>query len=193
MAVARRRWRRRQRKLNPKRLVFVDETALNLGMTRRGGRCPRGERLVCKTPFAAWKTVTMVAALRHDRLTAPMLLEGAMTAEIFRAYIEKVLGPTLRRGDIVVMDNVPLHKTRRVRDALETFGVTVPEFPAYSPDFNAIEQPIGTLKSHLRKFGARTMRALNAAVRIGLKRFTPDECAAYVRHAGYGQRKRKLV
>lgn len=162
-------------------------------MTRRGGRCPRGERLICKIPFGPRRTVTMVAALRHDQLTAPMLLEGAMTAEIFRAYIEQVLGPTLRRGDIVVMDNVPLHKTRSVREALEAFGVTVPEFPPYSPDLNPIEQPIGTLKAYLRKAGARTMRTLNAAVRVGLKRFTPGRCSRYLRHAGYGQRKRKLV
>jgi hypothetical protein len=125
VAVARRRWRRRQRELDPKRLVFIDETALTLAMTRRGGRCPRGERLICKIPFGPRRTVTMVAALRHDQLSAPMLLEGAMTAETFRAYIEQVLGPTPRRGDIVVMDNVPLHKARSVREALEAFGVTV--------------------------------------------------------------------
>ena len=97
--------------------------------------------------------MTLIAALRHDRVTAPMLLKGAMTGEIFRTYITRVLGPTLKRGDIVVMDNVPLHRTRGVREALEELGVTVPDFPAYSPDFNPVEQPIGTLKAFLRNWG----------------------------------------
>jgi len=101
----RRRWRRGQRKLDPRRLVFIDETAISTSMTRRGGRAARGERLVCKVPFGCWQSITVVAALRHDRVTAPMTLNGAMTGESFRSYISSVLGPTLRRGDIVVMDN----------------------------------------------------------------------------------------
>ena len=100
----RRRWRHGQRKLDAKRLIFLDETAISTGMTRRGGRSPGGERLICKVPFGPWRTVTLVATLRHDRVTAPMLLEGAMTGESFRTYISRVLVPTLRRGDIVVMD-----------------------------------------------------------------------------------------
>ena len=94
MAAMRRRWRRSQRKLDPRRLVFIDETAISPGMTRRGGRSARGQRLVCKVPFASWQSVTMVAALRHDRLTAPMTLNGAMTGDSFRSYIAQVLGPT---------------------------------------------------------------------------------------------------
>lgn len=148
---------------------------------------------MCKVPFGSWQTTTLVAALRHDRVTAPMLLGGAMTGEIFRTYITRVLGPTLKRGDIVVMDNVPLHRTRGVREALETFGVTVPDFPAYSPDFNPIELPIGTLKAFLRKLGPRSARSLTAGVRKGLKLFSPDECSAYLRHAGYSQPNRKGV
>ena len=140
---------------------------------------------MCKVPFGSWQTVTLVAALRHDRMTAPMLLKGAMTGETFRTYILRVLGPTLKRGDIVVMDNVPLHRTRGVREALERSGVTVPEFPAYSPDLNPIEQPIGKLKSFLRKLGPRSTRSLTAGVRKGLKLFSPAECTAYLRHAGY--------
>ena len=189
----RRRWRREQRKLDPKRLVFIDETAISTGMTRRGGRCPRGERLVCKVPFGSWQTVTMVAALRHDRVTAPMLLNGPMTGESFRIYISAVLAPTLKRGDIVVMDNVPLHRTRGVRETLQRLGVTVPEYPAYSPDLNPIEQPIGKLKAFLRKLGPRSWRSLIAGVRKGLKQFSPAECTAYLRHAGYGRPKRKAV
>jgi transposase len=189
----RRRWRRKQAGLDPKRLVFIDETAVSVSMTRRNGRCPKGQRLVDKVPFGSWRTITLVAALRHDRMTAPMLLQGAMTGEIFRTYIARVLGPSLRRGDVAVMDNVPLHRTRRVREALEAFGVTVPEFPAYSPDLNPIEQPIGKLKAFLRKLAPRSLRSLMAGVRKGLQKFSPRECAAYLRHAGDGQAKRKRV
>jgi transposase len=189
----RRQWRRKQSSFDIKRLVFIDETAISVGMTRRNGRCARGERLVCKVPFGSWQTVTLVAALRHDRVTAPMLLKGAMTGESFRAYIARVLRPTLKRGDIVVMDNVPLHRTRGVREVLEALGVSVPEFPAYSPDLNPIEQPIGKLKAFLRKLGPRSLRSLTAGVRNGLRLFSPAECAAYLRHAGYGQAKRKAV
>ena len=142
-------------------------------MTRKGGRSARGQRLVCKVPFGAWQSVTMVAALRHDRVTAPML------------------GPTLRRGDILVMDNVPLHRTQLVREALERLGVLVPMFPASSPDLNPIEQAIAKLKAFLRK--PRSPQRLAAALRDGLKQFTPAQCAAFLRHSGYGQPKRCLV
>jgi hypothetical protein len=133
VAATRRRWRRSQRRLDPRRLVFIDETAISTSMTRKAGRAARGERLVCKVPFGCWQSVTMVAALRHDRVTAPMTLNGAMTGESFRSYIAQVLGPTLRRGDIVVMDNVPLHRTRPVRETLEQLGVSVPEVPPTVP------------------------------------------------------------
>src|SRR5512143_2413189 len=189
----RRRWRRSQRKLDPRRLVFSDETAISTSMTRRGGRSARGQRLVCKVPFASWQSVTMVAALRHDRMTAPMTLNGAMTEDSFRSYIAQVLGPTLRRGDIVVMDNVPLHRTQAVREALEKLGVSVPAFPAYSPDLNPIEQAIAKLKAHLRKLAPRSPQRLTAALRDGLQQFTPAECANFLRHAGYGQPKRSLL
>jgi transposase len=189
----RRRWRRSQRQLDPRRLVFIDETAISTSMTRRGGRSARGQRLVCKVPFGSWQSVTMVAALRHDRITAPMTLNGAMTGESFRSYIAQVLGPTLRRGDIVVMDNVPLHRTQAVREALEKLGVSVPEFPAYSPDLNPIEQAIAKLKAFLRKLAPRSPQSLTAALRDGLQQFTSAQCAAFLRHAGYRQPKRIRV
>lgn len=185
IAAKRRRWRRGQRRLDPKRLVFLDETALCSGMTRRGGRSPRGTRLVCKVPFQAWRTITMVVGLRHDRMIAPMLLPGAMTGEAFRTYISRVLAPELHRGDLVVMDNVPLHRTSSVRAALAKLGVSVADFPAYSPDLTAIEQPIGKLKAFLSKLGPRSIRSLLAGVRKGLEEFSPAQCAAYLRHAGY--------
>jgi transposase len=173
--------------------VFLDETGIASGLTRRYGRCPRGERLICKVPFGAWKMTTLIAALRHDRLTAPMLLDGAMTGESFEAYIHQVLAPTLRRGDIVIMDNVPVHRMTRVREALAMYGVTVPEFPAYSPDLNPIEPAIGKMKSVLRTWEPRTPRALSAAVRSAINSVPPNECARYLRHAGYGQPKRNRV
>jgi transposase len=190
VAAMRRRWQRSQRKLDLRRLVFIDETAVSTGMTRRGCRCARGERLVCKVPFGTWQSVTMVAALRHDRITAPMMLNGAMTAECFRSYIAQVLGPTLRRSDIDVMDNVPVRRTQAVREALEKLGVSVPAFPAYSPDFNPIEQAIAKLKAHLRKLAPRSPKKLTTALRDGLQQFTPAQCAAFLRHSGYSQPKR---
>jgi transposase len=173
--------------------VFVDDTSVSTTMARRGGRCPRGDRLVCKVPFGGWQTVTMAVALRHDRVTAPMLLNGAMTEEAFRADVLKVFGPTLTRGEIVVMDNVPLHRTQAGREALEQLGVSVPDIAGYSPDLNPIGQPIGKLKAVLCKLGPRSLRSLVGAVRRGLKQLSPAECAAYLRHAGYGQSKRILV
>jgi transposase len=145
---------------------------------------------MCKVPFGAWQSVTMVAALRHDRMTAPMTLNGAMTGDIFRSYIAQVLGPTLQRGDIVVMHNVPLHRTQAVREALEKLGVSVPAFPAYSPDLNPIEQAIAKLKAHLHKLAPRSPQRLTAALRRALQHFTPAECANFLCHAGYGQPKR---
>jgi transposase len=191
VAAMRRRLRQRQASLDPNRLVFIDETAVTTSMTRQRGRCRRGERLVCKAPFGSWQSVTLVAALRNDRLIAPMLLEGAMTAEVFRAYIAQALGRCLKPGAIVVMDNVPLHRIRGVREALKKLKVIVPEFPADSPDLNPIEQAISKLKAALRKLAPRSLRILTAGVRKTLRHFSPAECAAYLRHSGYGQTKRK--
>jgi transposase len=154
-------------------------------MTRFYGRAPRGQRLVCKVPFGAWKTMTFIAALRHDRLTAPMLLEGPMTGQSFIAYIEQVLAPTLRRGDIVIMDNVPTHTVRGVREARRSRGVLVPEFPPYSPDLNPIEQSFAKLKALLRKAGARSLHRLSTEIAAALKRFPAAECAAFLAHDGY--------
>jgi len=119
VARARRRWIREQGLLDSSRLVFIDETSVNTNMTRPCGRGPRGERVIGRVPFAAWKTLTFVAALRCDRMSAPMMIKGAMNGEAFLAYVEQCLVPTLKRGDIVVMDNVPAHKVDGVRDAIE--------------------------------------------------------------------------
>ena len=111
-----------QVKLDPRKLVFIDETAASTNMTRRYGRGTRGERLVCKVPHGHWKTSTFVAALRRDGVTAPFLLDGPMNGSTFRAYVEQILAPTLKRGDIVIMDNVGIHKVAGIREAIESRG-----------------------------------------------------------------------
>ena len=126
--------------------------------------------------------MTFIAALRHDRLTAPMLLDGPMTGQSFIAYVEQMLAPTLKRGDILVMDNVPTHRVRGVREAVAIRGVNVPEFPPYSPDLNPIEQSFAKLKALLRKAGARSPRQISTAIASALKHFSAAECAAYLAH-----------
>lgn len=182
-----------QMRLDPRSLVFIDETCASTNMTRRYGRGTRGERLVCKVPFGHWKTSTFIAALRHNRVTAPLLLDGPMNGASFLAYVEQVLAPTLRRGDIVIMDNVSIHKVAGVREAIEARGATLFYLPPYSPDFNPIEQFFSKLKAMLRKAAATSIASLWAAVASIIKEFSPRECAAYLVNAGYGQPYRKML
>jgi transposase len=186
-------WAKMQTRLDPRQLVFIDETSAATNMTRRYGRCACGERLVCKVPHGHWKTSTFVAALRHNRITAPLLLDGPMNGPSFLAYVEQILAPTLRSGHIVIMDNVSIHKVAGVREAIEARGASLRYLPPYSPDLNPIEQFFSTLKSVLRKVAARSITALWQAVRSALKAFSPRECAAYLAHAGYGQPYRKTL
>jgi transposase len=174
-----------QPKLDPRKLVFIDETAASTNMTRRYGRGTRGERLVCKVPHGHWKTSTFVAALRHNRVTAPFLLDGPMNGTGFLAYVEDVLVPTLRRGDIVIMDNVGVHKVAGVREAIEARGATLFYLPPYSPDLNPIEQFFSKLKALLRKAAARTIDRLWEVIGLCLTYFSPRECAAYLTNSGY--------
>jgi transposase len=182
-----------QARLDPKRLVFIDETSASTNMTRRYGRGTRGERLVCKIPHGHWKTSTFVAALRHNRVTAPLLLDRAMNGVSFLAYVEQILAPTLRRGDIVVMDNVSVHKVAGVREVIEARGATLRYLPPYSPDLNPIEQFFSKLKAILRKAAASSIEKLWAVIGSCLKEFSPRECAAYLLNAGYGQPYRKML
>jgi len=186
-------WVKRQARLDPRRLVFIDETSASTNMTRRYGRSARGERLVCKVPHGHWKTSTFVAALRHNRVTAPLLLDGPMNGPSFLAYVEQVLAPTLQPGDVVIMDNVSIHKVAGVREAIEARGATLLYLPPYSPDLNPIEQFFSTLKSILRKVAARSITTLWQAIRSALKAFSSRECAAYLLNAGYGQPYRKML
>jgi transposase len=137
-------------------------------------------------PHGHWKTLTLVAALRCDCLTAPCVINGAMDGPSFLAYVEQVLVPTLRKGDIVFMDNLPTHKVAGVREAIEAVGARVRDLPAYSPDLNPIEQAFSRLKAALRKGAARTVNALSKLIAKLIKTFAPEQCANYFRHAGYG-------
>src|SRR5215468_6144291 len=136
--------------MTPAHLVFIDETWATTNMTRVRGRSPRGERLVAAVPHGHWKTSTFVAALRTSGLTAPLVLDGAMNGEAFRAYVEQILAPTLAPGDIVIMDNLAAHKVAGIRQAIEACGATLLYLPPYSPDLNPIEQSFAKLKALIR-------------------------------------------
>lgn len=186
VAAARADLKAEQPALKAERLVFIDETAVTTKMVRHYGRSPRGERLVAKVPHGHWKTLTLVAALCIDGVTAPYVIDGAMDGATFVAYVEQVLAPTLAKGDIVFMDNLRTHKVQGVREAVAAVGATVRYLPAYSPDLNPIEQAFAKLKAALRKGAARTVAALIKLIGKLIKAFAPDECANYFRHAGYG-------
>jgi transposase len=185
--VARRRaqWTKYQDRIAPERLVFIDETWTKTNMAPLRGWAPRGRRLVAKVPHGRWNTTTLLAALRRDRIDAPWLLEGPIDGESFRTYVERVLLPTLRPGDIVVMDNLGSHKGKAVRVLIRSTGAKLFFLPKYSPDLNPIEQVFAKLKHLLRKAAARTAEAICAAIGELLGTFTPQECANYFRNSGY--------
>lgn len=172
--------------LDPDRRVFVGETWASTNMARRYGRRPKGERLVCPVPHGHGKTTTSVAALRADGLTAPVVIDGAMTGDLFVAYAEQILAPSLRPGDVVVLDNLACHKRAGAVRAIERAGATVRLLPPYSPDRNPIGRAVSKLKGLLRSAGKRTVDALWDFLGQSLGAFAPDECRRYFRHDGYG-------
>ena len=149
------------------------------------GWAPRGQRLTAKVPHGRWKTMTFLGALRQDRIEAPWFLEGPIDGDSFRLYVEKVLLPTLRPGDIVIMDNLGSHKGRSVRQLIRSAGAKLFFLPKYSPDLNPIEQVFAKLKHLLRKAAARTADAVCLAIGEALQLFTPEECASYLANSGY--------
>ena len=151
------------------------------------GWAPRGMRLPAKVPHRRWRTTTFLAALRHDRIEAPWVLDGPIDGESFRTYVEKVLVPTLKPGDIVIMDNLGSHKGKAVRQLIRSTGAKLFFLPKYSPDLNPIEQVFAKLKHLLRKCAARTVEAICAAIGQLLHAFTPQECVNYFENAGYAQ------
>ena len=185
MARDRRRWHVWQRYMDGERFVFLDETSATTNMTRRYGWGPKSDRLVDAAPWGHWKTTTFVAGLRASGVVAPWLIDGAMDGPAFRTYVEQVLVPDLRKGDVVVMDNLPAHKVAGIREAIRAAGAGVLYLPAYSPDLNPIEQLFAKLKALLRKLGARSKQALWDAFSILLDAFSPDECRNYLINSGY--------
>lgn len=187
--VARRRqqWRAHQDRIDPTRLVFIDETWTKTNMAPLRGWGPLGQRLPAKVPYGRWTTMTFLAALRHDRVEAPWLLEGPINGESFRLYVDQVLIPTLRPGDIVVIDNLGSHKSRDVRRALRAVGAKLFFLPKYSPDLNPIEMLFSKLKHGLRKAARRTHDAICDALAELLPTVRPDECANYFAKAGYAR------
>jgi transposase len=165
--------------------VFIDETWAKTNMTRRHGRCARGTRLLAKVPHGRWRTLTFLAALRHDRVDAPCVLDGPINGRSFRAYVEQLLVPTLRSGDLVIMDNLGSHKSQAVRRLIRAAGAKLFFLPRYSPDLNPIEQLLSKLKTLLRKTDPRTVTDTWQQIGALLDHFTPKECANYLANAGY--------
>jgi transposase len=176
-----------QGQVAPERLVFIDETWTKTNMAPLRGWSERGTRLTAKVPHGHWKTTTFLAALRHDRIDAPWLLDGPIDGETFRIYVEKVLVPTLKPDQIVIMDNLGSHKGKAVRQLIRSAGAKLFLLPKYSPDLNPIEQVFAKLKHLLRKCAARSIEAVCAAIGELLKTFTPKECANYFQNAGYAR------
>ena len=191
MAAARSLWKAQQGGWDHRHLVFLDETGLNTKMTRLYGRAPRSQRCLDHRPHGHWHTNTFIAALRHDRLEAPWMLDGAMNGQAFLVYVSKVLAPTLSEGDIVICDNLSSHKVAGVAEAIERSGATLRYLPAYSPDLNPIEMAFSKLKALVKKHHARSYDELFYAVAEAIESFPAEHCRGFFRLAQYATVKRK--
>jgi transposase len=185
VAAARRRWIETQPLHEARQYVFVDESGVTTDLIRRYARSLRGVRIADHAPCGHWQTHTVVAALRPTALTATAVFDGPIDNDTFRAYVDQVLVPTLRRGDVVVLDNLAPHKQPEVRAAIEQAGAILRFLPPYSPDFNPIEQAFAKLKAFLRAARPRTFDEVCHLIAVALGLFTNEECANYVRHCGY--------
>jgi len=168
------------------RIGFLDETWLKTNMTKTTGWAPRGQRFVDHAPFGHWRTQTFVAALRHNRLDAPWVIDGTMNRATFDTYVETQLAPTLRKGDVIILDNLSSHKSARAAEVLRDVGAWFLFLPPYSPDLNPIEMAFSKLKALIRKAAARTYEALWTAVGNVCDLFTDEECFNFFKAAGYG-------
>jgi len=177
---------REQGLLDPAHLVFIDETAVTTNMVRLNGWSPRGEPLIGAVRMGHWETVTFIAGLRQTGIVAPMLIKGAMNGQAFLAYLEQCLVPTLKRRDIVVIDNVSFHKVLGVEEAIRAAGAELRYLPQYSPEFNPIEEVFHPFKVWLRKAAERTIEGLQRRVKSFIRALDPSECIGYFCHAGYG-------
>jgi transposase len=178
-------WFEVQIDLDPDRLVFVDESWASTNMARRYGRAPRGERLRMSVPHGHWKTTTVIAGLRNSGIVAPFVIDCAVDRDVFETWVERVLVPELRVGDIVIMDNLSSHKGPRVQALIQAAGAELRYLPPYSPDFNPIENAFAKLKALLRKEAARTVHTLWCAIGRLVDLITPAECVNMFAAAGY--------
>lgn len=185
VARARQRWRRLQPVLARRRLIFLDETGAATNMVRRYGRAPLGQRVAGQAPYGHWKTTTFVAGLSAEGFLAPLVVDGPMNRVIFTAYVQQMLAPELRPGDLLVLDNLSSHKSPEVRQAVDATGARMRFLPPYSPDFNPIEMAFAKLKTALRAAAERNREDLWKRIGKLLDTFHPTECQNYIRHAGY--------
>ena len=185
VARFRARWRAHQHRLDPRRLIFIDETWIKTNMTRTCGWAARGQRLTAYVPHGHWKTLTFLAGLRHDGIVAPFVLDGPINGEMFTAWVEQCLTPTLAPGDVVIADNLGSHKGIAARQLIRSAGAHLLFLPPYSPDLNPIEMVFAKLKTLFRKADERSIEASWRKVGNLLDTFTPAECQNYLRHAGY--------
>jgi transposase len=185
VARFRARWRAHQHRLDPKRLIFIDETWIKTNMTRSCGWAARGKRLTADVPHGHWKTLTFLAGLRHDGIVAPFVLDGPINGDAFTAWVGQCLVPTLAPGDVVIADNLGSHKGLPARQLIRTAGAHLLFLPPYSPDLNPIEMVFAKLKTLFRKADERSVEASWRRVGTLLDAFTPSECQNYLRHAGY--------
>jgi len=185
VTALRRIYLKQMRELDAHRLVFVDEAGCRVGMTRDYGRGERGQRVEGRKPASWGDNLTMIGALDLQGVRALMTVDGGTTGEVFEAYVEQVLGPCLKRGDIVVMDNLGSHKVDAIRQLIESRGATLIYLPPYSPDFNPIEPCWSKLKAILKRLGAKSRDSLDAAIAHGLTAITTSDCAGWFAHCGY--------
>jgi transposase len=171
--------------IDPARLIFIDESGAKTNMARLRARAPLGERASAKEPAGHWATTTMIGAVRLSGPCATLAVEGSTDAEVFRVYVQRVLVPELKAGDVVVMDNLQPHKACGVREAIEGAGATLLYLPPYSPDFNPIENMWSKVKQWLRSAAARTFDSLCDAIAAALCAVSPDDCHGFFRHCGY--------
>jgi transposase len=185
IARKRARWKTHQGRIDPRRLVFIDETWIKTNMAPLRGWGPRGQRLAARVPHGHWKTLTFIGALRHDRIDAPWVIDGPINGDLFTLYVRKVLVPTLKQGDVVVLDNLGSHKGQAARKAIRAAGAHLLFLPPYSPDLNPIEQVFAKLKHLMRNAAPRAVETTWQKLGDLLDLFEHDECARFLKNAGY--------
>lgn len=185
MKVRRHLWFDGQLDLDPARLVFLDECGTNTRMTRAWGRSRRGERCVAAIPHGHWQTTTLVAGLSLKGIIAPMILDGPMNGDTFKAYVAQILVPELKPGDVVIMDNLPAHKVNGVAETIEEAGAKLLYLPPYSPDFNPIEKAFSQIKAYLKNAAARTKKTLDTTIAKAIDIVTAKHAENYFKSSGY--------